>query len=302
MRGLKWVGVILAGLLCSGVAWAEEKPKTVEVWKNLFTLTHGEGIDSNTTFLISNEGVIVVDIRVTPAEAKKVKEDIRKQTQLPILYAINTHYHGDHSFGNQVFKDTHTIIAHENVRKALEGESGQAHLEVFKSFKIPGMDETVITPPNVIFKEKMHLYAGEYHLQLVHAPGHTDGDLFIYIETLKTIIAGDLITSGKIPYMGDAYIEDWIKALNYIADLDAEIYIPGHGDPGGKPLLIAMKHYLIDLRRLVTFQIEEGRSLKETQDAVRPVLEKKFKKWKKLEWLDDNIKRAYMEFSTKQKS
>ena len=301
MRELKWVVVFLAGLIWAGVAWAE-KPKTVEVWKNLFTLTHGEGIDSNTTFLITNEGVIVVDTGVTPAEAKKVKEEVRKQTQLPILYTINTHYHGDHSFGNQVFKDTHTIIAHENVRKALEGESGEAHLEVFKSFKIPGMDETVITPPNIIFKEKMHVYAGEYHLELIHAPGHTDGDLFIYIETLKTIIAGDLITTGKIPYMGDAYIEDWIKALNYIGDLDAEIYIPGHGNPGGKPLLIAMKHYLIDLRRLVTFQIGEGRSLKETQDAVRPVLEKKFRKWKKLEWLDGNIERAYIEFSMKKKS
>ena len=301
MRELKWVGVFLAALIWADVAWAE-KPKTVEVWKNLFTLTHGEGIDSNTTFLITNEGVIVVDTRVTPAEAKKVKEEVRKQTQLPILYTINTHYHGDHSFGNQVFKDTHTIIAHENVRKALEGELGQAHLEVFKSFKIPGMDETVITPPNMIFKEKMHVYAGEYHLELIHAPGHTDGDLFIYIEALKTIIAGDLITTGKIPYMGDAYIADWIKALNYIGDLDAEIYIPGHGNPGGKPLLIAMKHYLIDLRRLVTFQIDEGRSLKETQDAVRPVLEKKFRKWKKLEWLDGNIERAYMEFSMKKKS
>ena len=301
MRELKWVGVFLAGFIWANVAWAE-KPKTVEVWKNLFTLTHGEGIDSNTTFLITNEGVIVVDTRVTPAEAKKVKEEVRKQTQLPILYTINTHYHGDHSFGNQVFKDTHTIIAHENVRKALEGELGQAHLEVFKSFKIPGMDETVITPPNMIFKEKMHVYAGEYHLELIHAPGHTDGDLFIYIEALKTIIAGDLITTGKIPYMGDAYIEDWIKALNYIGDLDAEIYIPGHGNPGGKPLLIAMKHYLIHLRRLVTFEIDEGRSLKETQDAVRPVLEKKFRKWKKLEWLDDNIERAYMEFSMKKKS
>ena len=301
MRELKWVGIFLAALIWADVAWAE-KPKTVEVWKNLFTLTHGEGIDSNTTFLITNEGVIVVDTRVTPAEAKKVKEEVRKQTQLPILYTINTHYHGDHSFGNQVFKDTHTIIAHENVRKALEGELGQAHLEVFKSFKIPGMDETVITPPNMIFKEKMHVYAGEYHLELIHAPGHTDGDLFIYIEALKTIIAGDLITTGKIPYMGDAYIADWIKALNYIGDLDAEIYIPGHGNPGGKPLLIAMKHYLIDLRRLVTFQIDEGRSLKETQDAVRPVLEKKFRKWEKLEWLDDNIERAYMEFSMKKKS
>jgi cyclase len=301
MRELKWVGVFLAGLIWASVAWAE-KPKTVEVWKNLFTLTHGEGIDSNTTFLITNEGVIMVDTRVTPAEAKKVKEEVRKQTQQPILYTVNTHYHGDHSFGNQVFKDTHTIIAHENVRKALEGELGQTHLEVFKSFKVPGMDETVITPPNMIFKEKMHIYAGEYHLELIHAPGHTDGDLFIYIEALKTIIAGDLITTGKIPYMGDAYIEDWIKALNYIGDLDAEIYIPGHGNPGGKPILIAMKHYLIDLRRLVTYQIGEGRSLKETQDAVRPVLEKKFRKWKKLEWLDGNIERAYMEFSMKKKS
>jgi cyclase len=299
MRGLKWVGIILAGLFFSGVAWADE-PKTVEVWKNLFTLTHGEGIDSNTTFLISKEGVVVVDTRVTPAEAKKVKEAIRKQTQLPILYAINTHYHGDHTFGNQEFKDTHTIIAHENVRKALEGESGQAHLEVFKSFKIPGMDETVITLPNIIFKEKMHVYAGEYHLQLIHMPGHTEGDLFIYIETLKTIIAGDLISNGKIPYMGDAYIEDWIKALIHIGDLDAEIYIPGHGDPGGKPILIAMKHYLFDLRRLVTDQIEKGSSLKETQDVVRPVLEKKFKNWEKLEWLDGNIERAYAEFSAKQ--
>ena len=301
MRELKWVGVFLAALIWADVAWAE-KTKTVEVWKNLFTLTHGEGIDSNTTFLITNEGVIVVDTRVTPAEAKKVKEEVRKQTQLPILYTINTHYHGDHSFGNQVFKDTHTIIAHENVRKALEGESGQAHLEVFKSFKILGIDETVITLPNMIFKEKMHVYAGEYHLELIHAPGHTDGDLFIYIEALKTIIAGDLITTGKIPYMGDAYIENWIKALNYIGDLDAEIYIPGHGNPGGKPLLIAMKHYLIDLRRLVSLQIDEGRSLMETQNAVRPVLEKKFRKWKKLEWLDGNIERAYMEFSMKKKS
>ncbi|MFT4578474.1 MAG: hypothetical protein ACI9UO_001296 [Nitrospinales bacterium] len=65
---------------------------------------------------------------------------------------------------------------------------------------------------------------------------------------------------------------------------------------------MAMKHYLFDLRRLVTDQIEKGSSLKETQDVVRPVLEKKFKSWEKLEWLDDNIERAYMEFSTKKKS
>ena len=241
----------------------------------------------------------MVDTRVTPGEAKKVKEEIRKQTQLPIIYAINTHYHGDHTFGNQVFKDSHTIIAHENVRKALEYESGKAHLDRFKTFNIPGMEETVVTPPNMIFKEKMDIWAGEYHLQLIHAPGHTDGDLFIYIEALKTLITGDLVLNGKIPYMGDAYIADWMKSLEYLADLDAEIYIPGHGEPGGKPVLIAMRHYLIELRRRVVKEIEKGSSIKETQDAIRPIFEEKYRSWKKLEWLDANIERAYREFSVK---
>ncbi len=269
--------VILSVWICSSAAWAEE-PRTIEVWKNLFTVSHGEGVNSNSTFLITPEGVIVVDTSGTPTEASKVKEAIREQTELPILYTINTHYHGDHSFGNQVFKESHTIIAHENVRKALSGESGKEHLEVFKTFKI---------------------YVGGYHLELIHAPGHTDGDLFIYIHALKTLITGDLVLNGRIPYMGDAYIEDWLKALNYLGDLDAEIYIPGHGEPGGKPVLIAMRHYLIELRSRVLKQIEKGSSLKETQDAVRPVLQEKYKSWKKLEWIDGNIERAYREFSVK---
>ena len=299
MRINGWICAVSIGFLCSSMAcWADEI-QTVEVWRNLFTLNYGQGIESNTTFLITGEGVVVVDTRVTPAEARKVKEAIRKQTQLPILYTINTHYHGDHIFGNQTFKDSHTIIAHENVRKALENESGQKHLNFFKTRNIPGIEETVVTPPNMVFKEKMHIWAGEYHLELIHMPGHTDGDLVIYIEALKTIIAGDLISNRKIPDMRDANIEDWMKALNYMGDLNAEIYIPGHGESGGKPILLAMKHYLMYLREKVKVQIEEGSSLEETQDAVKPILKKKFKNWKKLEWLDSNIERVYREFSLK---
>ena len=296
MRVLMWI--VLSIWFCFGIAWAE-KPKTIEVWRNLFTFSHGEGINSNSTFLITKDGVVVVDTRVTPAEARKVKEAILKQTNLPVLYVINTHYHGDHTFGNQIFGDSHSIIAHKNVRKALEFEAGKEHLEVFKSLKIPGIEETVVTPPNIIFKDKMDIYVSEYHLELIHVKGHTDGDLFIYIEALKTLITGDLILNKRIPYMGDAYIEDWIKAINYMGDLNAEIYIPGHGDPGGKPVLIAMKHYLIELRQMVENQIKKGSSLKETQDVVRPKLEAKYSNWEKLEWLDGNIKRAYREFSLK---
>ena len=94
------VSVWVVAVLLSVFAWSESIAKTVEVFPNVFTIVHGEGINSNTTFIITKEGVIVVDTRVTPKEARKVMAEIRKRTELPILYTINTHYHGDHTFGN----------------------------------------------------------------------------------------------------------------------------------------------------------------------------------------------------------
>jgi hypothetical protein len=100
--------------------------------------------------------------------------------------------------------------------------------------------------------------------------------------------------------MGDAYVEEWISALNELSNLDAEIYIPGHGAPGGKPVLLVMKDYIYNLKGMVLKQLENGKSLKETQDVVRPALQEKFKTWKNLNWLDANIKRTYLEYSLTQ--
>jgi len=291
---------IFAGLM-NIFEGAQAGAKTVEVFPNIFTIVHGEEIDSNTTFIITTEGVIVVDTRVTPKEARKVMAEIRKHTTLPILYTINTHYHGDHTFGNQVFRGSKTIIAHKNVRRALKGSAGKDHLEFFKTFNIPGMDEVKVTLPNMVFEKNMELYVGEYHLQLVHlGRGHTDGDVVVHLAEMKAVIAGDLIFNGQFPYMGDGYVDEWIDALQYMEDEDIELVIPGHGDVGGKPIIIAMKHYLLNLKSLVLKQIENGASLKKAKEALRPVLRKKYKSWGKPERIDGNIERTYKEFSLKE--
>ncbi len=292
---------VVAGLL-NLFPWTQAVAKTVEVFPNVFTIVHGEGSDSNSTFIITQEGVIVVDTRVSPAEANKVMAEIRKRTQLPILYTINTHYHGDHTFGNQVFRGSKTIIAHKNVRRALKGEGGKDHLEKFKTFKIDGLDEVTVTPPNMVFEKSMELYAGEYHLQLIHRRGHTNGDVFIRLPTLKAVIAGDLIFNRQFPYMGDGYVTEWIEALDYMENEDIEMVIPGHGDVGGKTIIIAMKHYLLNLRSLVKRQIEDGASLKQAQEALRPILQEKYKSWGKAKRIDGNIERTYMELSFKEGS
>ena len=276
--------------------------KTVNVLKNVYTMIDTNGEDSNTTFIITTEGVIIIDTRPTPTEARKVLKEIRKLTDLPIVYTINTHYHGDHTFGNQVFKNSKSIIAHKNVRDTLI-KSGQDHLSLFKTFGLPGMDEVEITPPNIVYEKGMEIWLGEYRLQLLyHGKGHTNGDTIIFLDQLRTVITGDLVFNKKIPYMADAYIDDWIESLKYIQFLKNETVIPGHGPIGGRPTVIAMKHYLMDLKERVLEQLKDKKSLEETQNAVEPILRKKYKDWKKLDWIRGNIERAWLEYSSKEKA
>ena len=99
--------------------------------------------------------------------------------------------------------------------------------------------------------------------------------------------------------MGDAYIDEWIESLKYIELLKNETVIPGHGAIGGRPTVIAMKHYLLDLKGLVLQQLKENKSLEDTQKTVEPILREKYKDWRKLEWLNGNIERAWSEYSQK---
>ena len=294
--------LILSFLVFSLPLTFADKAKTIKVLKNVYTITSGDGIDSNTTFIITKEGVIVIDTRPTPAEARKVLAEIRKLTALPIVYTINTHYHGDHTFGNQVFKNSKTIIAHKNVHNKLI-ESGQKHLSLFKTFGLPGIDEVEITPPNIIYEKEMEIWLGEYRLQLLyHGKGHTDGDTIIYIDQLRTVITGDLVFNKKIPYTADSYIDDWIDSLKYIELLKNETVIPGHGPIGERTTIISMKHYLMNLKELVLAQLKDKKTLKETQEIVEPILRKKYKDWKNLDWIKDNIERAWLEDSSKQET
>ncbi|MDA0690853.1 MAG: MBL fold metallo-hydrolase [Nitrospinae bacterium] len=291
---------IVAGFL-NVLPLSKAAAKTVEVLPNIFTIVHGEGSDSNTTFIITKEGVIVIDTGVSPAEAEKVMAEITKRTDLPIVYTINTHYHGDHTFGNQVFRSSKTIIAHKNVRRSLIGASGKEHLKKFKALDIPGLDAVQVTPPTMIYEKNMELYLGGYHLQLVHlGRGHTDGDTLIILQELRTVIAGGLIYNRQFPDLGDGYVEEWIAGLQYLEDQDNELVIPGHGDVGGKPIIIAMKHYLITLKSLVLEQVKKGKNLKETKEILHPVLQGKYESWGQAKRIDSNIERAYLEYSFKE--
>ena len=271
--------------------------KITNVAKDVFTITQGSTVDSNTTFIVSDEGVLVIDTRPNPDEALKVLWEIRKVTSKPIKYVINTHFHGDHVFGNQIFAEASAIIAHKNVRLFLDGKTGEEHLAFLKKMGIPGLEEARIIVPNISYHKGLDIIFGKFNLEIKHlGKGHTDSDTIIYIPEEKILIAGDLVFNRKIPFAGHAYISEWIKRLEELERFDADIVIPGHGDIGDKTIINTMKKYLSELKSAVMEHVARRKSLEDTKGKVKKVMEK-YKIWKNFDWLDGNIERAYQELS-----
>jgi len=263
-----------------------EEAKLMEALPNIYCMVDPTGNGANATFITTKEGVIVIDTRGNEKEAGQVLKAIREVTDQPVVYVVNSHFHRENISGNGVFKSARTLIAHKQALAMIVTEAER--------------EKRVITPPNLAFEEKLELKLGKYHLKLIHpGPAHTDGDLYIYIPKWRILITGGMVFNHIIPFMGDGYIDSWIHALVEMEDLDAEVIVPGHGPVGGKPLVTQMKHYLMELKRFVNDALDDRKNLPETLTLVKEKLKKKYSGWKHFDRVDENIVRAYVEYSAK---
>ncbi len=285
--GFKSTGIgfalMVTVLMVSSGAQAENF-KTVEVLNNIYTVVAPSG--ANATFITTKEGVILIDTGGSPEHGQAILSEIRKKTDLPVVYIINTHFHKENTWGNPAFTSTRAIIAQQRVPKSLA-----------QSTEALGIPNRL---PNLLYESHLELVLGGYHLKLIHpGPAHTQGDTYVYLPSWRLIIAGGLVTNRVIPDLGDGYVDEWIKALVKMEDLDAELIVPGHGPVGAKPLTTQSKHYLMQLKKYVTDQLNAGRTLKQTVEVVQPILQGKYSSWKNSDRIAGHIKRAFIEFSAK---
>ena len=279
-----WCGLCVGLLLwMQGVGFAQEA-KLTEVLPNIYCMVDATGKGANATFITTKEGVIVIDTRGNTNEAGEVLKAIRTVTDQPVVYVVNSHFHNENVAGNGVFTSARTIIAQ---KRALA-------MTVLEAVR----EKRKVTPANLSFEKKLELKLGKYHLKLIHpGPAHTDGDLYIYIPKWRIIITGGMVFNGIIPFLGDGNIESWIHALREMEDLDAEVIVPGHGAVGGKPLVTQMKHYLMELKRFVNDALDDRKNLSETIEIVKAKLKSKYSGWKHFDRVDENVVRAYVEYS-----
>ncbi len=188
-------------------------------------------------------GTVIIDGQPGYRAAQGLVKAAQKQTGWEVSYLIMTSHHADHSLGNEVFRKAE-IISTAAARRAFNDKIAAELKMLGERLKLPGLKGIEFMPPTMTFEKKMTLHAGWpkkklVEIRMLEMPhGAAPGNLVVYLPEEKVLFAGDLLTGGVFPYMGDANVAEWVKALDEIEKLDVKMLVPGHGRSGSKKLLL----------------------------------------------------------------
>lgn len=198
-------------------------------FKNASPAANSFGV--NTGVVIGNDAVLVVDTRISAKQAQAFIADIRKITSKPIRYVVNTHFHLDHSWGNCEFvKLGAIVIGHENGRLAApRSKGGMSHPE-YLGMTPDDFNGTTVSAPTVTFKDAMLVDLGGVTVSLSYlGHTHTDDGIVALVDQDGVLFAGDILFTRYHPFLADADVAGWLKALAKLESTPAKIIVPGHG-------------------------------------------------------------------------
>ena len=224
---------------------------------------------SNSSFVTTSEGIVMIDAPLVPVNAIEWREVIAGKGKL--VYLINNEHHIDHTLGDYFFQGT--IISHEETRKSLVEASGKAEdyrgkirerypnsINLVKDYKV--------TPPTITFSGELNLYLGGHTFRLLHLPGHTLGQIGVYVPEERVVFTGDNFTNGLQPALAECYPLEWLDSLERILNLDVEFVVPGHGEVGDKEAVRNFKGFLEHCVGTVREAIKSGMSRKEAINTI----------------------------------
>ena len=193
---------------------------------------------SNAGFVITPESVVVIDALGSPKLAERLTAEIRRLTPLPISNVILTHYHADHIYGLQYFKDLGAhITAHASAQEYIQSDTARLRLEASRTDLAPWIDDkTQLVMADTWISGPTSLKIGGMVFEIDHVgPSHTPEDLTIFIPSEKVLFAGDLFFNGRLPFVGKANSSQWIQSLESMLAHDASAVVPGHGAASTDP-------------------------------------------------------------------
>jgi cyclase len=227
----------------------------------------------NNGWVVFEDYVLVIDANF-PAGAREVIPKIRALTNKPIRFAFDTHHHGDHVYGNQVWVDEGaTPVAHTGVLEEMKkyetglfgGKPGRWEDTAKERADVKG---SKLKPPSVLFPDTLIFDDGVHRVELRYfGVAHTHGDGLAWLPKEKILFTGDATVNGAYNYVGDGHVGDWIRTLDRARELGAQGIGPGHGPYGPASVLEDQQLFFKELYRVVKAAAEE-KSSTEVQSAV----------------------------------
>lgn len=228
----------------------------------------------NAGFVITPEAILVVNTTNSPFHARELLYEIRRRSEAPVKYVVNTDSHGDDVLGNEVFVDqeativsTSAVLAemrqyHRELRRRLEDDFRlQARLRGFH-----------FTLPSRTFDSETSLQLSGEEIKLLDLDkGPSDAGAAVYLPSAKVLFLGDLFENEFFPRVGTRNFRRWIEILQRVESWDVEAYVPAHGTPAGKRELIGFRHFLEWLLNEVEACVREGKTLEQVKNQVRPL-------------------------------
>ncbi|MFQ5610836.1 MAG: MBL fold metallo-hydrolase [Anaerolineae bacterium] len=194
---------------------------------DIYVFTSSLYVQVTASAVVTPEGIVVVDTLPFPAETVSMLEYLSGLGRGPIRYLVNTHWHGDHSYGNYLFDDTVQLVCHKLCQAALL-EDGAVALEEDKAVN-PELEEVILRVPDIIFEDgDMVIHLGEKSIELRLMAGHTHDSTVAYVREDKVLLAAD--TMMPVPHFVGGSRQAFIASLHRLKDYNLESIVQGHGE------------------------------------------------------------------------
>jgi glyoxylase-like metal-dependent hydrolase (beta-lactamase superfamily II) len=306
---------------------AEDNFTLVKVNEGVYAAVAKSGglASGNAGFVVGDEGVLLVDTFFTPEAIEDLIAVIGTETKQPIKYALNTHYHLDHTGGNQVLVARGVpIIAHEKLmewqtvknrrflpapeelqkrRDAAAKQLSETPVEQADKRaqferqirRLDAMLKIKLTNPTVTFAAgTIHLHLGKREVVLFTLPGHTGGDVLAYVPDANVLLMGDMGWRRTLPNLVDATVVDWIASLDKLLEQYPNAkFVPGHGEVATAAEIREFRDYLDDLRTRVKQAIADGLTIEQAKQQLK--LPEKYKDFAFQNFAGPNVEDMYKE-------
>ncbi len=236
-----------------------------KITNNIYVETSFRGC--NPGFVVTKEGVVMIDTPQIPTDAIKWRDEIAKHGQ--VCYLINTEPHGDHFSGNYFFEGT--LVAHEGVREVILASSVEQLRERLKQIapdSLPLLEGYIYRLPTITLSQRLTLYLGGHTFQLINLPGHTPYQVAVYIPEERVVFTSDNIFYKVQAFLHQALPYEWLDSLKRLQELEADVLVPGHGEVCDRSYIPEMSARIQAWIDVVTAAINQGMSLEEAQDKL----------------------------------